>query len=139
MAEEVELKLSLPQAAHRAFLRHPLLKQAERLPTRKLVNVYYDTPDLALQRKGIALRTRRQGRAWLQTVKCAGTASGGLAVRPEWEQPYSGRFDFAGIHCKALIAGSCQTDHGQTLLCGHLRHAPMRRLPGQTATFHRPR
>ena len=97
MAEEIELKLALPEAAHRAFLRHPLLRQAERLPTRKLVNVYYDTPDLALQRQGIALRTRRQGRGWLQTVKCAGTTSGGLAMRPEWEQPYTGRFDFAGI------------------------------------------
>ena len=44
MAEEIELKLALPEIAHRAFLRHPLLRQAERLPTRKLVNVYYDTP-----------------------------------------------------------------------------------------------
>ncbi len=97
MKEEVEIKLSLPAAAHRAFLRHPLLLQAEKLAARKLVNVYYDTPDLTLHRKGIALRTRRQGRGWLQTVKCAGTTSGGLAVRPEWEQPYTGRFDFAGI------------------------------------------
>ncbi|MBI4989041.1 MAG: CHAD domain-containing protein [Rhodocyclales bacterium] len=97
MAEEVEIKLSLPESARRAFLRHPLLQQAEKLPVRKLVNVYYDSPDLALHRQGIALRTRRQGRGWLQTVKCAGVASGGLAVRPEWEQPYSGRFDFAGI------------------------------------------
>lgn len=97
MAEEVEIKLSLPESAHRAFLRHPLLKSAEKLPARKLVNIYYDTPDLALHRQGIALRTRRMGRGWVQTVKCAGTASGGLAVRPEWEQPYSGRFDFTGI------------------------------------------
>ncbi|GIK24971.1 MAG: hypothetical protein BroJett006_12170 [Betaproteobacteria bacterium] len=97
MKEEVEIKLSLPEAAHRAFLRHPLLQRAERLPTRKLANVYFDTPDLALHRRGIALRTRRQGRAWLQTVKCAGTGGGGLAVRPEWEQPYAGRFDFTGI------------------------------------------
>ncbi len=97
MAEEVELKLSLPASAHRAFLRHPLLQQAERLGVRKLANVYYDAPDLALHRKGIALRTRRQGRAWLQTVKCAGVAAGGLAARPEWEQPYAGRFDFSNI------------------------------------------
>ncbi|MEZ5615203.1 MAG: CYTH and CHAD domain-containing protein [Rhodocyclaceae bacterium] len=102
MALEVEIKLSLPESAQRAFLRHPLLKQAERLPTRRLVNVYYDTPDLALRRQGIALRTRRMGRGWLQTVKCAGTASGGLAVRPEWEQPYLGRFDFSAIDDAAV-------------------------------------
>lgn len=97
MKEEVEIKLSLPESARRAFLRHPLLQQGDKLPTRKLLNIYFDTPDLALHRQGIALRTRRQGRGWLQTVKCAGTASGGLAVRPEWEQPYAGRFDFAAI------------------------------------------
>jgi len=95
--EEAEIKLSLPESAQRAFLRHPLLKQAERLPPRRLTNVYYDTPDLALHRHGIALRTRRQGRGWLQTVKCAGATSGGLAVRPEWEQPFNGRFDFEAI------------------------------------------
>jgi adenylate cyclase len=97
MAQEIELKLTLPEAARRAFLRHPLLRQAERLAARKLVNVYFDTPDLALHRRGIALRTRRQGRGWLQTVKCAGAVLGGLTFRPEWEQPYAGRFDFAGI------------------------------------------
>ncbi|PKO72731.1 MAG: inorganic triphosphatase [Betaproteobacteria bacterium HGW-Betaproteobacteria-14] len=97
MAEEIELKLALPASAQRAFQRHPLLKQAERLGARTLVNVYYDTPDLALHRKGVALRTRRQGRAWLQTVKCAGVTAGGLAARPEWEQPYAGRFDFSDV------------------------------------------
>lgn len=102
MKEEIEIKLSLPARAQRAFLRHPLLRQAEKLAARKLVSVYYDTPGLALHRRGIALRTRRQGCGWLQTVKRAGTASGGLAVRPEWEQPYAGRFDFAAIDDPAL-------------------------------------
>lgn len=102
MTEEVELKLSLPASAQRAFLRHPLLRKAQRLGAKKLVNVYFDTADLALHRKGIALRTRQQGRAWLQTVKCAGVAAGGLAARPEWEQPYAGRFDFGHVDDPAV-------------------------------------
>ncbi|MBM3392069.1 MAG: CHAD domain-containing protein [Betaproteobacteria bacterium] len=104
MKEEVEIKLALPETAVRAFLRHPLLRDAERLPTRRLSNLYYDTPGLDLHRQGIALRTRRQGRARLQTVKCAGTAGGGLSQRPEWEQPFGGRFDFAGIDDEAVRA-----------------------------------
>lgn len=104
MATEVELKLALPQAAQRAFLKHPLLGTAQPLPARRLVNVYFDTPGLDLRRRGIALRTRRQGRRWLQTVKCTGTASGGLSRRPEWEQPYAGRFDFSAIDDPALRA-----------------------------------
>lgn len=97
MADEVELKLSLPRSAQRAFLRHPLLKQAASRHTGRLVNIYYDTPDLALRGRGIALRLRRQGGDWLQTVKCAGRSAGGLTTRPEWEAPYAGRFDFARI------------------------------------------
>ncbi len=104
MAQETELKLALPEAAQRAFLRHPLLRGAQKLPTRRLVSIYHDTPGLDLQRRGVALRVRRQGRAWLQTVKCEGTSGGALAVRPEWERPYAGRFDFSLVDDAALRA-----------------------------------
>ncbi|HEX8961582.1 MAG TPA: CHAD domain-containing protein [Rhodocyclaceae bacterium] len=97
MADEVELKLALPAAAQRAFLRQPLLKQAASRKTERLINLYYDTPDQELRRRGIALRLRRQGRRWLQTVKCAGRSAAGLTSRPEWETPYSGRFDFSAV------------------------------------------
>jgi adenylate cyclase len=97
MANEVELKLSLPQSAQRAFLRHALLGRAASRNTTRLVNLYYDTPELALRSHGIALRLRRQGKLWLQTVKCAGRSAGGLTTRPEWEEPYGGHFDFARV------------------------------------------
>lgn len=97
MAQEIELKLALPEEAQAGLLRHPLLKQADSRRTHRLVNLYYDTPDLALRRHGVALRLRAQGKRWLQTVKCAGLASGGLSSRPEWETPYVGHFDFSAV------------------------------------------
>ncbi|MDD5249704.1 MAG: CHAD domain-containing protein [Rhodocyclaceae bacterium] len=102
MAEEVELKLALPEAAQRAFLRHPRLRGAVSRQTERLVNVYYDTPAQDLHQRGIALRLRRQGRLWLQTVKCAGRSAAGLTSRPEWEIPYTGNFDFSGIDADAV-------------------------------------
>jgi len=102
MANEIELKLALPESSQRAFLRHPLLQAATGRQTVLLVNIYYDTPDLALKKSGIAVRLRRQGRTWLQTVKCAGSSAAGLSSRPEWETPYSGHFDFSAIDDDAV-------------------------------------
>lgn len=97
MAEEVELKLALAESHQSRFLRHPLLKQALERHVETLDNIYYDTADLSLRRRGIALRLRRQGRDWLQTVKLAGSSTAGLSSRPEWEVPYTGHFDFSGV------------------------------------------
>lgn len=99
MAQEIELKLAFDPARRSALLRHPLLADAPRVgPVQTLVNTYYDTPDFALRAARVAVRTRKAGRRWLQTVKCAAASLGGLASRPEWEQPYrDGRFDFGAI------------------------------------------
>ncbi len=97
MADEIELKLALPESAQRPLLRHPLLKRATSRESGRLINLYYDTPALDLHEAGIALRLRRKGGQWLQTVKCAGTSAAGLSSRPEWEGPYGGQFDFSGV------------------------------------------
>lgn len=98
MGRETELKLALTEQGWRAFSRHPLLKRALAAPqVQTLRNIYFDTSDFRLRQQGAALRLRRAGRRWLQTVKCASPASGGLSSRPEWEQPFTGQFDFSMV------------------------------------------
>lgn len=98
MSQEIELKLALPARALPALRRHPLVAGAIKLGNAcTLDNTYYDTPELKLKARKVAVRTRRQGHQWLQTVKCAAVSTGGLSQRPEWEQAYAGSFDFSQI------------------------------------------
>lgn len=86
---EIELKLAIDAGAATAFRALPVLREKSRLgPTRrKVFNVYFDTPDLVLKQNAMALRLRKMGGKWLQTLKTAGTATGGLHQRGEWEYP----------------------------------------------------
>lgn len=92
MATEIELKLTI-DPAHAARLRHHAVPGSltQGKPRRqKLHSVYFDTPELDLLRAGIALRLRRVGGRWVQTVKGGGSAEGGLHQRDEWEWPVRG-------------------------------------------------
>ncbi|RKP43948.1 CYTH domain-containing protein [Trinickia fusca] len=90
MGIEREIKLALPsEQAHTAmhyFVEHTG-EQALDVP---LANIYFDTPSLALTQAKVALRLRKAPGGWLQTVKLAGTAEGGLHSRHEWETPVAG-------------------------------------------------
>ena len=79
MAIEIELKLNI-RSGHVARLRHhSLLKtMGQGKPRRqKLYSIYFDTPEQDLLQAGIALRLRRVGGTWVQTVKGGGGAQGG--------------------------------------------------------------
>jgi len=91
MAVETELKLRIAPEQLARLKRHPLLKkhQVTRPVTRRLYNIYYDTPKLELHKSAMALRLRRAGRQWLQTLKGGGSVKAGLHQRNEWEMPVS--------------------------------------------------
>lgn len=87
MLTETELKLQLPVASLAAIPGHPLVQARldggwQHL---ELFNQYYDTPDLALDRAGFALRLRRDGDCLIQTLKGRGCSLAGLSVRQEWD------------------------------------------------------
>lgn len=91
MAVETELKLRIAPEQLARLKRHPLLRehQATRPATRRLHNIYYDTPKLELHKSAMALRLRRAGRQWLQTLKGGGSVKAGMHQRNEWEIPVS--------------------------------------------------
>ncbi len=102
MSTEIELKLQLTPKMAKKLASHPLL--ANIAPQKqRLLNTYYDTAQLELHARRIAMRFRKKGWQWLLTVKSAEPASGGLAMRSEWEtQATPGVFDFSHVDNEEL-------------------------------------
>lgn len=84
-AVEVELKLRFPPSRLRDVLASTALISARGSRSRMLSATYYDTPALDLWRRRIALRIRREGGRWIQTVKGGGSVRGGTHRRLEME------------------------------------------------------
>ncbi len=93
---EIELKLHAePQYLHR-LAEHPALTAAAIGPAvvRRQTTTYYDTPDLRLAARGVALRVRVEddGRITqaVKTLNCmAAGDTAAVAIRREWEWPLS--------------------------------------------------
>lgn len=84
---EIELKYQVPPGCHAATAAWVLGLPAEAGAPLRLQAAYFDTPDRALARAGMALRIRREGRRWVQTLK--GLGSDGLS-RAEHDLPLVG-------------------------------------------------
>lgn len=81
---EIELKLTLPPHQVALFLK--LMARRRCAPVQQnLVTRYFDTANFDLSAQGVALRVRKVGRRWLQTLKTEGERSGGLSQRAEYE------------------------------------------------------
>jgi triphosphatase len=76
---ETELKFQVPAASRQALRRAVATTTAQ---TTRLQAVYAETADLRLAQAGLALRLRKEGRVWVQTLKGRGD---GLLNRLEHE------------------------------------------------------
>lgn len=85
---ELEVKLTLDPgslALARAFLSGN--RGTEAAETVRLRNIYFDTPDFALNQQRMALRVRQKGDRFIQTLKTQGEFVDGGHRRMEWEWP----------------------------------------------------
>jgi inorganic triphosphatase YgiF len=105
VSTETELKLALEGVTAGQLQTQPEI-MAHAVGTareQQLDNIYFDTATLSLRRRDVALRLRRNGDRWLQTVKTSGSTSAGLHQRGEWETPVAGealeldRFDHSRL------------------------------------------
>lgn len=89
---EIELKFLIDEPAARTlWVRARASRIIRSRPrARTLKSVYLDTPDHALNKAGLTLRLRRDGRRWIQTVKSARDLHGGLSRTEELESPAPG-------------------------------------------------
>ena len=88
MAEELEIKLSLTPVSQQSALKWLLSRPgATEGSSKTLVNRYYDTPRGDLNRQRVALRVRRAGSQFIQTLKTQGDFVAGAHRRQEWEWP----------------------------------------------------
>ncbi|MFT6122373.1 MAG: inorganic triphosphatase YgiF [Oleiphilaceae bacterium] len=90
MATEIELKLSIVAVHDEDALiqvKKCLLSLGvdQKLHKYELENAYYDSPDLQLNKEKIALRIRKKGNRYIQTLKTKGQSVNGLSKRGEWE------------------------------------------------------
>ena len=115
---EVELKFELPPASREALLALPALAAAKPA-RRRLRAIYFDTPDCALARAQMALRLRRNGRRWVQTLKAGASGVGGLHARDEWEFGRPGPSLDLSLFAESPLAG---LDEAATL---HQRLVPV--------------
>lgn len=91
MAQELEIKLSVAKSdldrAVAWLLGQPSTRESDTL---QLGNTYYDTPSGDLNKQKTALRIRRMGDRYIQTLKTRGEFVDGAHRRQEWEWPLLG-------------------------------------------------
>lgn len=101
---EVELKFALDAEGRRRLVSAGALAGV-RSQRRRMESLYFDTPQCDLARHEMALRMRRSGRHWVQTLKSGASGTGGLHSREEWEFERPGPHLDLSLFAQTPLAG----------------------------------
>lgn len=118
---EAELKITLDAAGAKRLRGHPAIARLRLAPgrTETLVSVYHDTSDHRLAAAGLALRLRKVGRRWVQTIKQRRPdtqAAHGLFRNLEVEGPApGGKLVLGGPDPQGVLAAIAEAAGGHAL------------------------
>jgi triphosphatase len=133
---EIELKLRGEPQALQAIFTGPAIsaKATSRGSSKRLENVYYDTPEQRLRTRGLAFRVRKDGRRYFQTLKSDDTG-GMLSSRGEWQAPLSSAepdLDLLPAGASELLNGLVTPDELHSLFTTRVRRQTRRlEVPGR--------
>jgi triphosphatase len=116
MNKETEIKLRVSRETLAALREHPLLKKRNKSgwEQRELFNQYYDTPARDLAKAKIALRIRRDGEVFIQTLKTRGQSVAGLSERNEYDwNLQSAELDLSKLDDSCWPAALAELDKNQ--------------------------
>ncbi|HLA30597.1 MAG TPA: CYTH domain-containing protein [Pseudomonas sp.] len=116
MNKETEIKLRVSRETLTALRDHPLLKKRNKSgwQRRELFNQYFDTPERDLAEAKVALRVRRDGEQFIQTLKTRGQSVAGLSERNEWDWPLAkAKLDIKKLSAECWPASLAELDKQQ--------------------------
>lgn len=133
---EIELKLRGEPDALQAIFSGPAIsaKATSRGSSKRLENVYYDTPEQRLRARGLAFRVRKDGRRYVQTLKSDDTG-GMVSARGEWQAPLSSAepvLELLPTGASELLDGVVAPDELRSLFTTRVRRQTRRlEVPGR--------
>jgi triphosphatase len=116
MVKETEIKLRVSRETLAALREHPLLKKRNKTgwERHELFNQYFDTPERDLAQAKVALRVRRDGEQFIQTLKTRGQSVAGLSERNEWDWPLAkAKLDIKKLSAECWPASLAELDKKQ--------------------------
>ncbi|MEX2630862.1 MAG: CYTH and CHAD domain-containing protein [Tistlia sp.] len=118
MAEEIELKLSMAPAQLEKLRRHPFVRMIAqgRAKRRRLVGTYFDTEELLLRDRRMALRLRETGGQRLQTLKISPDSYAALAAERGGAAYRTRDAELAGIQHLIEHESATESDRPDPLL-----------------------
>ncbi len=98
METEIELKFFVSADFSGQLLRKIAQAKILQQSSKRLGNIYFDTPEQILRQHDIGLRVRRIDDVYIQTLKTAGRVVAGLHQRPEYNAELNGPQPDLALH-----------------------------------------